>query len=263
MRFFDSNFIFSGFGGSYGASSNSSVASFAFIEDFSKMWASSGENTNGNAVYLERILLAPVPIDRIFVQQTNISNLTIEVDLGAGYVSLATASAFTLKQSNDGKTYFYLLDNEISIEKIKFIGSNTSPADEEKKISGCLAFRELGQIKYVSDIAPKISRLQTISKLMAGKTDIINKGNTFSCQIKFKNHYRADQNDLIQTLTARENEFWLWLNDDEEDVIVMSQEPYRFKDIYKVANQKDRALKYSKNMIYSGVDFTLDLIEVA
>jgi len=92
MRFFDTNYLFNNFGGSSSASSATAFAGLVFDESPKYSWNSQGENTDGNAIYVERILEANITIDRIFVQNTNISNLTIEVDAGSGYVSLATAS---------------------------------------------------------------------------------------------------------------------------------------------------------------------------
>ena len=157
MRFFDTNYLFRSFGGSFGASSNSAIAYMAFDEKTKFRWRSASEGTNGNAIYLERILLAPVSINRIFITETNISDLTIEVDIGAGYVSLPSA---TLTKSDDGYSYFYELASPINLSKIKFIGSNTIVANEEKYITNAYAFQEIGQIKYNDAVKPQIERIQ-------------------------------------------------------------------------------------------------------
>lgn len=260
MRFFDTNFLAQSFGGSFDASSNSSLAYMAFDEKLKFKWTSSGEGTDGDAIYLERILPAPTTINRIFITETNISNLTIEVDLGAGYVSLPSN---TLIKSNDGYSYFYQLASSATIEKIKFVGSNTIIADEEKYIVNALGFSEIGQIKYNDAVKPTIERLQVISNLNGGKKDIINKGRQISFKVNFKSHYSQADNSVIQAILARDSDLWIWLNDDQEDIIFMPQEPFRFKDIYKVAFNGNHSMAFKDNMWFSGIDTDFNLVQIA
>lgn len=260
MRFFDTNYLFKSLDGSYGASSNSAIAYMAFDEKSKFKWKSSGENTDGDSVYLERILTSPSTVDRIFIPETNMSNLTIEVDLGAGYVSLPGA---TLTQSNDDYSYFYELSSSITIEKIKFIGSNTIVANEEKYIVNAYAFVEIGQIQYNDAIKPKIERVQVINKLNSGKNDVINKGRQLSFKVGFRTHYSQADNAIIQTILNKDSEFWIWLNDDKEDEIFMPQEPFRFKDVYKVAFKGNHSMTFKDNMWFSGIDTDFSLIQVA
>ena len=257
MRFFDTNWLFSNFGGTYSASSGFPL--LAFNEDNKFAWSSSGENTDGDAIFVERVLANSAKIDRIFIKDTNISNLTIQVDLGSGYVAL---SGFTLTKSNDGKNYFYELNSTINIFAIKVIGSNTIIANQNKQIKQILSFTELGVIKHVDDINPKRMRVQKISKLNSGKVDIINKGHYYSFQIKLKTHYNAVDNSIIEKLLNRDEAFYFWINNDNEDSMVMLQEPYRFNDIYKVAIQGDDNLSFNRNLFFSGIDETINLVEV-
>lgn len=260
MRFFDTNYLFKSFDGSYNASSNTAIAYMAFDEKSKFRWKSSGENTDGDDIYLERVLSSPSSINRIFIPQTNISNLTIEVDLGAGYVSLPSS---TLTKSNDGYSYFYELSSSITIEKIKFIGSNTIISNEEKFITNAYAFTEIGRIKYNDAVKPNIERIQVINKLNSGKSDVINKGRQISFKLGFRTHYSQADNSIIQSVLDKDSEFWIWLNDDQEDDIFMPQEPFRFKDIYKVAFKGNHSMSFKDNMWFSGIDTDFSLIQVA
>lgn len=260
MRFFDTNYLFRSFGGSFAASSNSTIAYMAFDEKSKFRWKTAGEGTNGDSVYLERVLTASATINRIFVTETNISNLTIEVDLGAGYVSLPSA---TLTQSNDGYSYFYELASSIAIQKIKFIGSNTIVANEEKYITNAYAFMEIGQIKYNDAVKPTIERVQVVNNLNTGRSDIINKGRQVSFKIGFRTHYSQADNAVIQSVLQEDSEFWIWLNDNQEDVIYMPQEPFRFKDVYKVAFKGNHSMTFKDNAWFSGIDTDFSLIQVA
>lgn len=262
-RFFDTNYLFENFGGSFNASSSSGLAFLSFDEDRSFSWTSNGEGTDGTSIFLERILDTPISINRVFAKETNISNLTIEVDIGAGYITLNTASNFNLIKSNNGENYFYELDNSISISKIKFIGSNTIIPNQEKTIKQCYAFMELGIIANNDDIQPKRVRLQAITKLNSGKVDIVNKGISWSFKLKLRAHYKQSDNEIINTVLQRGSEVWLWINNNQEDSIVMLQEPYRFSDLYKVTFQKADSVRFNSNMFFSGIDVTFNLVEVA
>jgi hypothetical protein len=259
MIFFDTNWLFNRLGGTIVASSGS--PDFAFDEDTQFAWNSSGEGTDGDAITVTRTLDQSQPIDAIFIQTTNINNITIDVDVGAGFVSL---SSFTLIKSLDGMNYYYSLDSEISIDAIRINGSNTITANEEKTIGQILAFRQLGQIKNIDSIQPSLKRIQKVNKLITGKRDIINKGREFeSISLGFKTHYRSDDNTIIQTLITRDDSFWIWINDNSEDVQVMALEPFRFGDIYKVAIEGKHKINYTKNLFFSGMDLKLKLTEVA
>lgn len=262
MIFFDTNWLFNNFGGTVSASSGS--PQFAFDEDEQFSWNSVSEGTDGNAINVDRVLDSSVPINAIFIQDTNISNLTIEVDIGAGYIALNLASSFTLTKSQDGTQYYYLLDNTINILKIRILGSNTITANQEKTISQILAFRKLGQIQNIDSILPNLKRIQKVSQLLSGKKDIINKGRQFDgITLGFRTHYKETDNGIISILISRDDNFWIWLNDSNEISQKMIQNPFRFRDVYKVAVEGSHRLNYTDNMFFSGIDLRLKLSQVA
>ena len=160
MRFFDTNYLFTIFGNTIAESSG--TGSLAFDEKTRYGWTSDGEGTDGNSVYIENILSESQSIDRIFVKETNIDDLTIEVDIGAGYVSL---SYDELISNADGTSHLYILNTPISLEKIKLSGSNTIVADQEKSIKQVYAFSELGRLEGFDSMRPSRERVQKISKL--------------------------------------------------------------------------------------------------
>ncbi len=263
MIFFDTNELFKNFGGSINSSSGTALAPFAFDEDRKFSWITSGQGTDGTAVYLERILPITTTINAIFIQSTNIENITIEVDLGAGYVALSAASSFTLIKSENGETYYYELDSSITIIKIKINGSDTITPNQEKRIAQVLGFVKLGQIKDFDDITPKRTRVQVVNKLITGKTDIINMGISWDFNVKLKSHYVESDGQIINDILERDKEVWIWFNDNLELIQEMSTEPFRFNDIYKVVFEKSDSTKYHDNMWFSGLDSTFKFKEVA
>ena len=179
-------------------------------------------------------------------------------------MALSAATDFTLTQSADGTSYFYELDSTISIDQIVIYGSTTIIANSEKEIEQILAFVELGQIAACADVQPTKIKNQVINKLLSGKVDIINKGNYYSFKLKFKNHATtATENTLLQTLRDTDDAIWLWINDNEEARQLFIQEPFQFKDIYKVALQGNDDAAYADNYWGGGFDVNLNYVEVA
>lgn len=264
MRFFNTNYLYSAFGGTYVASSNDAISYLCFDEDSTYSWFSDGANSDATQITMTRTLDASAAINRIFIKNTNISDLTIEVDIGAGLVALSSASSFTLTKSADGTSYFYELDATINIDEIVIYGTTTIVANSEKEIEQILAFVEIGQIVACDDVSPTKIRNQVINKLLSGKTDVINKGSYYQFKLKFKNHATtATENALLQTLRDTDDAIWLWLNDNEEARQLFVQEPFQFGDIYKVSRQGNDSASYANNFWGGGFDVDLNYTEVA
>lgn len=257
MRFFDTNALYTAFGNTVNESSG--TGSLAFDEATKYGWTSNGEGTDGTTVYIENILTTATSIDRIFVKESNIEDLTIEVDVGAGYVALTYDE---LQSSSDGMSHLFILNTPISLEKIKISGDDTITPDEEKTIKQVYAFTELGRIENYDDITPSRERVQITNKLQAGKVDIIDFGRYFTFKLKLKAHYVVGDNTAINVLLQRDVPMFIWLNDNTESIMKMYQEPYRFQDIFKVSIQKKDSPKFAKNLFFSGLDESIDMIEV-
>ena len=257
MRFFDTNQLYTIFGNTINESSG--TGSFAFDENTKFGWKSDGQDTDGDSAYIENIILDPQLIDRIFLRQTNISNFLIEVDVGAGYVTLAPDEVQT---SSDSETYLYILNTPINLEKIKISGSNTIIANQEKRVKQVYAFNELGRIEDFNNISPTRERVQKITKLQAGKVDVIEFGRHFSFKIDLKAHYKEIDNEIIDTLARRDVPMFVWINDNTESIMKMYQEPFRFQDLYKVSIEKKDKIKFTNNLYFSGLDNNINMIEV-
>lgn len=257
MRFFDTNVLYTLFGNTINASSG--TPSLAFDEKTRYGWTSDGEDTDGDSVYIENILTQTTPVDRIFIRESNISNMSIEVNLGAGDIPLVYSEIIS---SADGTSHLYILTTPIVTQKVKITGSNTIVANQEKTIKQIYAFSELGRLENFDNIVPRRERLQKISKLQAGKVDVIDFGRHFSFKLGLKAHYVEDDNDVINMLAQRDNPFFIWINDNTESIMKMYQEPFKFKDLYKVSVQKPDSMRFTKNLYFSGIDDSINMIEV-
>jgi len=252
---FDSNFTTN----TYNQSSGNS--SFAFINDNKYYWETEGEATDGTISFLQANLqtLQTTIIDSLFILESNITDLAIYLDTGAG---LTLFTDYVVVDSEDGKSHYYKFNSAQTIIGLKIEGSNTSPANSEKRINRVLAFKQLARIENPAEINPTKNRNQKISKLLNGKNDIINFGSSFDIDVKLKNHLTEQDNDAIQFLSDRDFEFWVWIQDEKEDRFkIFKQEPFRFQDLKKMAIKGKTKPNY-KNGYWSSLDISYKFIEV-
>ena len=259
MRFFNISDFDSNFPNIYTQSSGSGI--YAFLNDNSYYWESEGEATDGTTSFIQANLptLGTSTIDSLFINESNISDLTIYLNTGAGFVIFTD---YIIVSSEDAKSHYYKFNNPQTIVALKIEGSNTTPANQEKKINRILAFSQLGRIENPADVNPTKNRKQVISKLLNGKSDGINFGSSFEIDLKLKNHLTAEDNSIISLLSAQDEELWVWIQDEKEDRYkFFKQEPYRFQDLLKVVIKGKTKPIYKKGY-YSALDISYKFIEV-
>ena len=259
MRFFDINYGLNKFPGTATASSQSENASSCFDNLTYTSWLSNGEDTDGDAVYVERDLLTSKAINRIMVIGTNISDISLEYHNGSIFTAL---SATEIKSADNTNVLFEFTDPSAS--RYRIIGEDTIITNEEKEIQEIYMFQELGQLTIPpNDIKPKRIIEQSKHKLINAKNFYFNIGRRWEIDLKFKAHLGQTDIDLIESLILRDLEFHAWINDDEESVMLQKMEPFRFKDILKVAVDKGSSPSYYNNLFFSGVNETFKLVEVS
>lgn len=262
MRFFDFNFAFKGFGCTYDASSNATIAEAGFDELENTYWESSGENTDGNSIYLEADYGVSRTTDRGFIRNTNISDAAIELWTGAAWV---TPANYTSVRSTKGALYsYYVSFDSTPHTKIRAVGSNTTPANEEKQIQEIYSFSDLGHLNIPpSDINPKRIKEQNKHLLDNGKYYLFTRGRRWEIELKFKAHVGQDDIDLMMSLVNRDLEFYVWANDNEEAYMNYTLPPFLFENVIKVSIDKGDNPGYYKNLFFSGMDNSIKLIEVS
>lgn len=260
MRFFDISDFDSNFtSNTYTQSSGN--GRFAFINDNKYYWETEGGATDGTTSFLQANLetLQTSTIDSLFILESNIIDLAIYLDTGAG---LTLFTDYVAVDSEDGKSHYYKFNSAQTIIGLKIEGSNTNPANIEKRINRVLAFKQFARIENPSEVNPTKNRKQKISKLLNGRNDLISLGSSFDIDVKLKNHLTEQDNEAIQNLSDRDFEFWLWIQDEKEDRFKkFKQEPFRFQDLKKVVLKGKTKPNY-KNGYWSSIDISYKFIEV-
>ncbi len=262
ITFFDFNYALKEFNGSVTVSSSDETKWFAFDGSKKTRWLTTGEDTDGDSVSIERDFEANRSIQVLFIYNTNISNIAFEYYDGSWH-SLTHSSNCTIIKSSDNKHIYVLIDSITTMSKIRITGSNTITANQEKYIYEIYAFKKIGTLEYPVDIEGSDEINQDKFKKEDSKATLINKGISWDFTLRFRSHINQNDIDLYNTLKSRETEFYIWVNAGLESQFKYKFEPYRFQDIYKVGRDRGGSPALTDNLYWTGLNDILRLIEVS
>ena len=262
ITFFDFNYALQEFQGDVSVSSNDETKWLAFDGNKNTRWQSSGEDTDGNAVFIERDFETNREIKALFIYNTNILNIAFEFYDGS-WNNITDGVNATITKTADNKYIYVLLDAKTTMSRIRISGSNTIVTNEEKYVFDVYAFDLIGTLEYPIDPNPTEQVNETIFKKEDSKNIVITKGNSFDFSLAIKSHINQNDIDLLETLKDRATEFYIWINAGVEGQFDYSFEPYRFRDIYKVARVRGGSPSLTKNLYWTGLNDALRLIEVS
>lgn len=262
ITFFDFNFALQEFLGTVTVSSNDASKWLAFDGRKDTRWRSSGEGTDGNAISIERDFETNRDIKAFFVYNTNIDNIAFEYYDGSWH-NITDPTNATITKSADGKYVYILLNSKTTMSSIRISGSNTIIANNEKEVYGIYAFDLIGTLEFPIDPNPTENLNQTIFEKEDSKNSIITKGESWDFSLSVKSHINQNDIDLLETLKNRDTEFYIWINAGVEGQFDYVFEPYRFRDIYKVARVRGGNPSLTKNLYWTGLNDSIRLVEVS
>ncbi len=257
MRFFDSNVLARYRGGTIAGTSGN--ASTAFSETIDYSYISSGQDTDGDEVILNRTFESEQELDALVILNHNFANLTIWTKETAvsSFVNV-TPIGDNVIVSNDSKHTFYKWSALQKFFEIEFRVSNTSPANQEKTCSAIMGFEEIGNLYIFNKVTTTRKAKQKVLKLDAGGVVVVNKGHHWQFNISSKYIGVQEQYDIIQTIQNMGRDFFIWINSGYESQKV-DVEPYRFEDFVKcthTGNPKPSAHKNYLNSVFNdGIKF--------
>lgn len=259
MRFFDLNIANISFPGTYSAICESANSDSCFDGLDYTYWSSNGYADDDLPIWVERDFNSPQIIDRVFIQDTNMSDISLQYWTGSVWATVLS----TLQKSNDLRSVLFLFAS-LTTTKIRIVGSHTLlTADQEKILGSVFAFSEIGQLAIpTSGIQTKRGKDQDNHKLVSGKSFIFNRGRHWEIELSTQAHIGQEDIDLLQNIVKRDNDFYIWLNDNTEASMNQIVEPYAFKNILKVSVFGGENPTYYKNIWISGMTNKITLIEV-
>lgn len=266
LRFFGTDYNNIAFSGTPDASSAADNAGFAFDGLTSTRWISSGQNTDGNAIYLEMNYGFNRTVNSFYIYNTNIANVQVEYWNGASWTIL-TGSNSTITKSIDTNYLFVRSNSDITTSKVRVIGSNTTPANQEKSVTLFYAFTELGQLQGFPGFVPTFLLTQDVFNVIDGRNFIIERGEVFNATINFVSHQIQNDINLATALFAYKQPFFIWPNGGNESIFRFQFRPFRFQDIYKVAvslgsSSSPSTPSFTGNFYKAGYNDILNLVEV-
>lgn len=262
LRFFGTDYCELVFGNSTTVSSNVSMEDFIFDGLKSTRWLSSGEDTDGDDVFVEVDFGKNRNLDSVFIYDTNIEDAEVQYYTGSAWVTL-NSSVATISKSADFKYIFIKANSYFTATKLKLVGSNTIVANQEKYVTLMNAFLEIGQFEYFPDFRAKSDVFQSSFKTTDGRNIIIERGQCFEADIEFKSHVNQNDITLAELLIERKEPFFIWPCGGDTSIFRFSFYPHRFKDFFKVGILGDSSPRLTDNFYKAGYNNKIKLVEVA
>ena len=258
MRFFDLNIAHKSFPGTYSAICESANSESCFDGLDYTFWSSNEYDTDGLSVWVERDFGSVQSFNRLFVQDTNIENISLQYWNGSAFATL-TATAY---KSVDLRSVLFEFTDPVS-SKIRIIGTDTITLNEEKVLGSVFVFTELGRLVIPpSGINVKRVKEQDAHLLITGRKFIFNRGKRWEIEVSSQAHVGQADTTLLESLVKRDAEFHVWLNANNEVRMNQIIEPYAFKNMLKVSIAGGDNPNYYKNLFFSGVSNKFTMVEV-
>lgn len=261
LRFFGTDYNENRYGGTPDASSRESFSVFAFDGIPGTKWTSSGEDSDGDDVFLEMDFGVSRSIDSFFIYNTNIKDIEVQYYDGADWVTCDSLISTVVKSGN-GIHLFVKLNSQINTQKVRAVGSETIIPNEEKYITMFRSMLEIGQFEYFPDFRPKYRLIQNKFNVTDGRCVILERGEQFVAEMNFKSHINQKDIDLAETLCSLKEPFFIWANGGDESIFSYKFRPYRFEDIIKVSISDDVSPTLTKNYYKSGYNNKIYLEEM-
>jgi hypothetical protein len=262
IKFFSENIAEQPRGGTVTVSSNDSLKWFSFDNLKDTRWISTGEGTDGNAVSMERDFGSAYTIDSIFVYNTNISDIAYDYWNGSSWVAINSGNA-TITKSSDNKYVSIKMNSSVTTERIRITGSNTITANQEKEIGLVLAFSEIGQLEYRPTPEVRYQLNQILHKIDSGGYFIIDKGESFLCNLNMVSHVNQNDIDICEELSTRKRPFFMWICGGDTSQFTYKFRPYRFQDIFKMGVVDSLNPNLTRNYYKAGYNNTIQMVELA
>lgn len=264
MRFFGYNYGSLIYGGTV-VTVPSNNSNNSFDENQKNLWISSGYSNDGQLIYIRRDLTSSSfttpAIKYIMLANTNFDNIKLYYNNGGIYQLLNT----TQYTSEDGRTHlFEIITIGGILNNIQVTADRTTNPNNEKEIGNIYLFEDIGSLNIPpSDIKPKYNKTQIKHKLENGKDFIINKGGSlWEISFKFKAHVGSGDVELLDILMERNDPFFIWLNDNNDDIMRQKISPFKFAEVKKVLIDKGNNPSFYKNLFFSGFNDAIKFIEV-
>jgi len=240
-------------------SSGSSLRNRMRDRRYATQWSSTGSDDMTTET-IEIDFGVAVNVDFIQLLNFNWKAFTIKYDVASTPTDFSTPIA----ETNNTEVNSLIFDSftPISTQKIYIEIDSTVVADQEKVIGELLISEILGELIGFPTIKPTVSRNKIVKNMLRGKKRIVDSDTTIGYSLGFKTYPNTADMQLMESLFIRRNPFHVLISGGDESQFADPRMGYRDRDIRLMSVSSSYSPVYYKNLYYSGVDFTFDLVEV-
>lgn len=199
-------------------------------------------------------------ITDIIIVGHNLKNYTIQYRSGiAPFDDFPTAIAPT---NDTGSTSAYNF-TQVQATDIRIIINGTQVADADKVIKQLIITKSLGQFEGWPQIKkPKIDTNKKITKMLSGKSRIVEGLESFSCTLDVKAWRIQEDLDLVEQIYFKREGVLMWINANDPAQFFLDLKGYRQSDIFLVRPSDDYGMEFLSGVYVNAVKTSMSLVEV-
>ena len=214
---------------------------------------------------LDFLKLTDLFFDTIVILDTNIDDISLKDIGGRELIHPSDVESFEAIEENGKRNVVLFLKNPITAPNVDLEVRRIDKDHHEVELSRILMLKKIGQFSKYPKIKPLITKTRTITPSQAGKSHVVtrvparNYVMTFPPLEKDEDALLAD--DLFNR-SADNSEFIVWPAGGRQTIKNKGLTGFAFKDLVKSLCGNDFEYMYVDGRFSSGVDFTMETVEV-
>ena len=243
---------------SVATSTGESFISYVRNRKNSSAWITTGSSDAGTTT-IDINMGSSFAIDTIMLIGNNWKSYTITYFDGATYSAFPTAISETTNTAENNRHQFA----STSCQLIKIIINETQVADADKILKQLIITEELGQLDGWPMIKkPTHSTNKRRSKMLSGKTNLVESVGAFSCELSVENWKSDSDLIIIENIYSSFDGVLVQLNGFDEDQFSSKRIGYRNQDCYLMKPSDSYTPEWASGLYTTGLKIKIKLEEV-
>lgn len=153
--------------------------------------------------------------------------------------------------------------NQVQATDIKIIISGTQVPDAEKILKQLIITDRIGQLKGWPVVkSPIVSTNKIKSKMLSGKTNIVESLEAFSCTLDVRHWSIQEDVSIVEDIYFRREGVLMWINANAPEQFKLDLRGYRKEDIFLVRPQDEFRPELVRGIYDNGLKIAMKLVEV-
>lgn len=199
-------------------------------------------------------------LDNILIILHNLKSYSIQYRNGiSSWTNFSTPINVT-NSTDSSTTHTFDL---VTATDVRIIITGTQVADDDKIITQLIMTQLLGQFEGWPVLKkPTISTNKRKSKMLSGKTRIVESLETFSCALDVRQWRIQEDNDILEKIYFQREGVLMYINADHPEQFFLDIKGYRKEDIFLVRPTDDFKVELTKGLYDAGLKRSIRLAEV-